>query len=82
MVRIISRAAFSLASWALPRGAEIAQPSALVLNLGSNNASGYIVDSVTGAVTEVAGSPFPAGSFPVQRAGHWVQKWKFRLNPR
>jgi 6-phosphogluconolactonase len=35
-----------------------------VANAGSNNVSAFTVDVTTGAITEVPGSPFPAGSDP------------------
>lgn len=35
-----------------------------VSNFRSNNISGYKIDASTGTLTPVAGSPFPAGSFP------------------
>lgn len=37
---------------------------AYVANHRSNNVSVYSVDSVTGVLSQVSGSPFPAGSFP------------------
>ena len=38
---------------------------AYVANSGSNSVSGYVVNSLTGVLTPIAGSPFPAGSFPI-----------------
>jgi DNA-binding beta-propeller fold protein YncE len=37
---------------------------AYVVNGGSFNVSAYVIDGTTGALTEVAGSPFPAGVRP------------------
>src|SRR5258708_27693095 len=37
---------------------------AYVANANSNNVSAYTIDGTTGALTPVAGSPFPAGSYP------------------
>jgi 6-phosphogluconolactonase (cycloisomerase 2 family) len=39
-----------------------------VANIGSNNVSGYTINSETGALTTVAGSPFAAGAFPASVA--------------
>jgi hypothetical protein len=41
---------------------------AYVANAGSNNVSGYTIDSTTGALTPIPGSPFAAGKFPVSVA--------------
>jgi 6-phosphogluconolactonase len=38
---------------------------AYVANRGSNNVSAYSVDATTGALTQIAGSPFPVGTLPV-----------------
>lgn len=38
---------------------------AIVTNKLSNNVFGYAIDSVTGALTTIAGSPHAAGTFPV-----------------
>ena len=35
-----------------------------VANSGSNNVSGYTINATTGALTAIAGSPFPAGLNP------------------
>lgn len=64
MIQAISRAALSLAFLGFATGTATAQPFAYVANSQSDNISGYTIDSVTGALTEVAGSPFPAGSNP------------------
>ena len=49
---------------------------AYVTNRGSNNVSAYSVDAATGALTAIAGSPFPAGTFPVaiaiDQTGHFA----------
>ncbi len=37
---------------------------AYVANYDSHTVSAYTIDSITGALTAVAGSPFPAGSQP------------------
>ena len=37
---------------------------AFVANSGSNNISAYLIDNTSGALTEVAGSPFAAGANP------------------
>ena len=37
---------------------------AYVANAGSNNVSGYTINSSTGALTSISGSPFTAGSGP------------------
>ena len=37
---------------------------AYVANSGFDNVSGYTINATTGALTAIAGSPFPAGSFP------------------
>ncbi len=39
-----------------------------VVNRGSNNVSAYTISATTGALTPIAGSPFPAGSLPVSVA--------------
>jgi 6-phosphogluconolactonase (cycloisomerase 2 family) len=41
---------------------------AYVANALSNNISGYTVNTHTGALTGIAGSPFPAGAFPASLA--------------
>jgi hypothetical protein len=41
---------------------------AYVANLRSGNVSGYTIDPSTGALTAIAGSPFPAGVAPVSVA--------------
>ena len=41
---------------------------AYVASNGSDSVSGYTIDPNTGALTAIAGSPFPAGSFPVSVA--------------
>jgi len=41
---------------------------AYVANAGSNDVSGYMIDSTTGALTPIPGSPFPAGFFPCSLA--------------
>jgi 6-phosphogluconolactonase len=53
-----------LAFFGIATGAAIAQPFAYVANATSHNISGYAVDQVTGALTRLAGSPFPAGNLP------------------
>jgi 6-phosphogluconolactonase (cycloisomerase 2 family) len=49
---------------------------ALVANWGSNNISVYSMDKTTGALSEVAGSPFSAGTNPksiaIDPSGHFV----------
>ena len=35
-----------------------------MVNAVDNNVSGYRIDATSGALTPIAGSPFPAGSFP------------------
>jgi len=41
---------------------------AYVANEGSNNVSAYTIDPSTGALTTIAGSPFPAARFPASVA--------------
>jgi|HubBroStandDraft_1064217.scaffolds.fasta_scaffold00079_47 6-phosphogluconolactonase len=41
------------------------QPFAYVTSGSSNTVYGYTIDSVTGALTEIAGSPFPTGNEPI-----------------
>ena len=36
-----------------------------VANNGDNNVSAYTIDQATGALTQIAGSPFPAGAAPL-----------------
>jgi 6-phosphogluconolactonase (cycloisomerase 2 family) len=47
----------------------LAQPFAYVANENSNSITAYTVDSVTGALTELGGSPFGAGSTPISVKG-------------
>ena len=37
---------------------------AYVANQNSSNVSGYTINATTGALTAIAGSPFPAGALP------------------
>jgi hypothetical protein len=52
---------FTLAGQAL---ANTTPEFAYVANASSNNVSAYTIDSTTGALTAVSGSPFPAGTNP------------------
>ena len=51
------------AMWALagPASAEFAY----VANANSNTVSGYTINAASGALTAIAGSPFPAGTIPI-----------------
>ena len=55
--------------WALAASLALACPVraefAYVANSGSNNVSGYTVNTATGVLTPIPGSPFAAGSFPI-----------------
>ena len=53
---------------------------AYVANFNSNNVSAYTIDPSTGALTAIAGSPFPAGSFPHSVAVYPSGKFVYVVN--
>jgi 6-phosphogluconolactonase len=53
---------------------------AYVANATSNNVSGYTINATTGALTAIAGSPFPAGSFPFSVAVDPTGKFAYVAN--
>ncbi len=53
---------------------------AYAVNYGSNDISGYAVDSATGALAEMSGSPFAAGNAPVSLTIHPSGKFAYVSN--
>jgi len=53
---------------------------AYVASNGTDSVSGFLINRGTGALTPVAGSPFPAGSFPVSVAVHPTGKFVYVAN--
>jgi DNA-binding beta-propeller fold protein YncE len=53
---------------------------AYVTNLTDNTVWGYAVDRASGALTVIAGSPFPGGSFPISIAVHPSGKFAYTAN--
>ena len=53
---------------------------AYVANPGSNNVSGYTINATTGALTAIAGSPFPAGASPFSVAVDPTGKFAYVAN--
>jgi 6-phosphogluconolactonase (cycloisomerase 2 family) len=53
---------------------------AYVANGGSNNVSAYTINAATGALTPVAGSPFTAGSVPIEVAVDPTGKFAYVSN--
>jgi DNA-binding beta-propeller fold protein YncE len=53
---------------------------AYVASNGTDSVSGFLIDRGTGALTPVAGSPFPAGSFPVSVAVDPSGKFAYAAN--
>ena len=49
-------------------------------NLNSSNVSAYTIDSTTGAITEVAGSPFAAQNYPHSVAVDPTGKFAYVVN--
>jgi 6-phosphogluconolactonase (cycloisomerase 2 family) len=56
---------FGVAMMCVPSDPKCPNTFAYVTNYGSGNVSAYTVDAKTGALTQVAGSPFGAGTNPV-----------------
>jgi hypothetical protein len=56
------------ALWVFPRNASAQAQSSYVTNQNGDSISGYAVDPATGALTSIAGSPFPTGLGPVDIA--------------
>jgi 6-phosphogluconolactonase (cycloisomerase 2 family) len=52
-----------------------------VVNLNSNNVSGYTINATTGALTPIGGSPFAAGSAPNSVAVDPTGKFAYVANP-
>jgi 6-phosphogluconolactonase len=52
-----------------------------VTNQNSNNISGYSINSVTGALTQITGSPFPTGTSPASIAVDPAERFVYVASP-
>src|SRR5437660_1243041 len=76
----LKRIVMVLSALALAPAYAAAQSFAYVANQASNNVSAYTINTATGALTPVAGSPFAAGPTPVSVTVDPTGKFAYTAN--